>query len=297
MAERTPINHEIERLQGSVPGELQAYSHFVVWRPFVIQGKAKKIPLNPRTGEKASPTDPSTWGSFADALHALARGAGAGTAGIGFVFAEDDPFTGTDLDGCIENTGGVAPWAHAVVSLLDSYTEYSPSGTGLHILTRASIPAGKRTDHTEMYSTGRYFTLTGNHLSGTPETIQSRQEAQEALYHSLSNQSTAAETKRQSVSYPLTRYDEEVLAKAKHARNADRFLALWEGKTEGFRSKSEADFTLVLYLLYWTNDDVAQTRRLFRKSGLYDEEKTDSQRGNKTYLDVTIENALRKRRR
>lgn len=106
-----------------------------------------------------------------------------------------------------------------------------------------------------------------------------------------------ADTLRQNVSYPLIQHDEEVVAKATHARNAARFLALWEGKPDGFRSKPEADFTLVLYLLYWTNDDIAQTKRLFRRSGLYDEEKTDSLRGNKTYLDVTVENALRKRRR
>jgi primase-polymerase (primpol)-like protein len=255
----------------------------------------KKIPFNPRTGEKASPIDPATWGSFADALSAYANGAGKG---IGFVFGQDNPFTGVDLDHCIEeNTGRVAPWAKAIVSKLNSYTEYSPSGTGLHIITQAHVPAGRRTDHIEIYSTGRYFTLTGNHLNGTPDAIQTHQEALNVLYHSLDDQSRKAGEMRQNALYTLTRQDEEVLAKATHARNTDRFKALWEGNTEGFRSKSEADFTLVLYLLYWTNDDIGQTKRLFRLSGLYDEEKTDSLRGTKTYLDVTIENALRKRRR
>ncbi len=228
MAEHEPINHERARLQGSLPEELQAYPHFVVWRPVEIQGKTKKIPFNPQTGEKASPTDPATWGSFADALRAYARGVGKG---IGFVFSDDDPFTGTDLDGCVENTGDIAPWAKAIVSQLDSYTEYSPSGTGLHIITKAHIPAGRRTNHTEIYSTGRYFTLTGSHLSGTPDTIQSRQEVQETLYHSLANQRDAkAVDMRPTVPYRLIRHDEEVLAKATHARNAGRFLALWEGK-------------------------------------------------------------------
>lgn len=296
MAEREPTHLAVERLQGSMPGELRAYSHFVVWRPIAIQGKMKKVPLNPRTGETASTQDPTTWGSFADALTALSRGAGKG---IGFVFANDDPFTGVDLDQCVdENTGLVAPWAQTIVAKLDSYTEYSPSGTGLHIITQAHVPAGRRKDHIEIYSTGRYFTLTGNHVTGTPDTIQPRQDAQEALFHSLNDQRIRkADALRQNASYHHTAHDEEVLAKATHARNAARFLLLWEGNIEGFRSKSEADFTLVLYLLYWTNDDVEQTKRLFRRSGLYDEEKTDSLRGNKTYLDMTIENALRKRRR
>ena len=134
MAERKPLNHEVEQLQGSVPGELRAYSHFVVWRPVEIGGKIKKVPFNPKSGERGSPTDPTTWDGFADAVTACARGA---EKGIGFVFAEDDPFTGVDLDHCIdENTGLVAPWARAIASQLDSYTEYSPSGTGLYIITQ-----------------------------------------------------------------------------------------------------------------------------------------------------------------
>ena len=92
-----------------------------------------------------------------------------------------------------------------------------------------------------------------------------------------------------------SRSDAEVLEKAQSARNSARFQALWSGDISGFKSKSEADFTLVLYLLYWTNDDLAQTRRLFQQSGLYDE-KTDRLTGEHSYLDVTIYNALKKRK-
>ena len=93
-----------------------------------------------------------------------------------------------------------------------------------------------------------------------------------------------------------TRSDAEVVEKAQSARNRERFQALWNGNITGYRSKSEADFTLVLYLLYWTNDDLAQTKRLFQQSGLYDPEKTDRLTGEHSYLDVTIYNALKKRR-
>ncbi len=92
-----------------------------------------------------------------------------------------------------------------------------------------------------------------------------------------------------------TRSDAEVLEKAQSARNRERFQALWNGDISGYKSKSEADFTLVLYLLYWTNDDLAQTKRLFQHSGLYDPEKTDRLTGEHSYLDVTIYNALKKR--
>ena len=68
--------------------------------------------------------------------------------------------------------------------------------------------------------------------------------------------------------------DETALKKAQNARNGECFTNLYRGTATGFRSKSEADFHLVLRLLYWTNDDVEQVKRLFRRSGLYDE-KTD----------------------
>jgi putative DNA primase/helicase len=78
--------------------------------------------------------------------------------------------------------------------------------------------------------------------------------------------------------------DTEVLEKASHARNGQNFTALYRGDTSGYRSKSEADFVLVLRLLYWCNDDIVQVRRLFIQSGLYDPVKTESPRGDSTYL-------------
>ena len=214
------------------------------------------------------------------------------------MFSEDDPFTGTDLDGCVENTGEFAPWAQEIVTTLDSYTNIRHQEQGCTSLPEPASLQEEEPITPKSTPPADTSNFTGDHLDGTPATIQTRQEAQETLYHSLDDQivKTPREMRPRVLFHP-TRHDEEVLAKAIHARNAERFLALWEGKTEGFRSKSEADFTLVLYLLYWTNDDTEQTKRLFRQSGLYDPEKTDTQRGTQTYLDVTVENALRKRRR
>jgi hypothetical protein len=62
--------------------------------------------------------------------------------GVGFVFTESDPFCGVDLDACVDpKTGGVASWAEGIVRELDSYAEFSPSGTGLHVLLRAKLPS------------------------------------------------------------------------------------------------------------------------------------------------------------
>jgi len=66
------------------------------------------------------------------AFTALANG---GYNGIGFVFAESDPFTGTDLDNCVSKDGSIAAWAQEIITSPSTYTEYSPSHLGIHLLT------------------------------------------------------------------------------------------------------------------------------------------------------------------
>ena len=266
--------------------------------------KLKKRPFNPRTNVPARTNDPATWTDVRTALKALATGR---YNGIGFVFTENDPFTGTDLDACVSKDGSIAPWAQEIITTLSSYTEYSPSKLGVHILTQATLPgAGRKRGHVEMYAEGRFFTITTDHVPGIPTTIADRQQQQSSLYTSLVGELSPPRRSENTgggavgTGEPLlrsapTRSDAEVLEKAQSARNRERFQALWRGDIAGYKSKSEADFTLVLYLLYWTNDDLAQTRRLFQQSGLYDPEKTDRMTGEHSYLDVTIYNALKKR--
>ena len=93
-------------------------------------------PLAARTGSPASTADSSTWGTFERV--ADFRGAD----GIGFVFTEDDPYVGIDLDDCRDpDTGELTDLANSIVEQLDSYTEISPSGTGIHIIVRGVLPA------------------------------------------------------------------------------------------------------------------------------------------------------------
>src|SRR5207245_2879471 len=85
----------------------------------------------------------------------------------------------------------------------------------------------------------------------------------------------------------------ELPPEAEHDRLLQKLL---RGDTTGFASASNADFVLVLKLLHWTGDNVALTRKLFCASGLYRQEKTERKTGETTYLDMTIRNALKKRR-
>jgi hypothetical protein len=134
----------------------------------------------------ASSTDPATWSDYATAQAAVKR---YGLAGVGFVFTADDPFCGVDLDDCRNpQTGTIAPWAQAIIGKLDSYSEVSPSQTGIKVFLKGELPAGAKhnTPHeggsVEMYGAGRYFTVTGKHVAGTPGTVERRQAELTTVY-------------------------------------------------------------------------------------------------------------------
>ncbi len=119
----------IARLRVMVPPELQAVPHWVLWRGETRAGERTKVPYDARTGWRAATNRPETWVPFARALVVL--GGDRRFAGLGFVFARDDPFAGVDLDDCRDPTSGaLAPWARAIVARLRSYAEVSPSGRG-----------------------------------------------------------------------------------------------------------------------------------------------------------------------
>ncbi|MFH1950096.1 MAG: hypothetical protein ABIL06_00620, partial [Pseudomonadota bacterium] len=102
-----------------IPGELKDPDQWVLWKWEERDGKPTKPPYDPKTGKRASHTDPSTWGTFEDAVKALQKG----FDGIGFVFTEKDPFCGIDLDDCRDPVSGeIAPWAVKLIKEFDSYT-------------------------------------------------------------------------------------------------------------------------------------------------------------------------------
>ncbi len=158
----------------AIPDALKAHPHWLVWRLETRGGRSTKIPYNAATGHKASSTAPATWSPFEDAVAAYEQG---GYSGIGWVFTEAAGIVGVDLDHVRDpETGVIAPWAAEIIKRLDSYTEVSPSGAGLHVFVKGTLPPGRRRKgQVEIYSTARYFTATGAHLPGTPTEIQSRQ--------------------------------------------------------------------------------------------------------------------------
>ncbi len=262
---------------------------WLCWRIEERNGKLTKVPYSPRTGQRANSTAPETWGSYDEAVNAYKE---HGYDGIGFVFTSDDDLCGVDLDTCLDpEAGEIEAWAWAIIKELDSYTEISPSGTGVHVLVRATLGEGRnRKGRLEAYDRGQYFTVTGEHLAGTPQAIEGRQEQlQSVVCRVFGEDSANGHTK--SVAVPVQPdnglSDDEVVRKALSASNGMRFSRLWAGDTSGYGSHSEADLALCGMLAFWTGADAARIDALFRQSGLY-RKKWD----RKDYRNRTIKEAL-----
>jgi primase-polymerase (primpol)-like protein len=181
------------------------------------------------------------------------------------------------------------------VERLDSYSEVSPSGRGLHVYVRGAIPGGgRRSRNVEAYSERRFFAVTGQHVDGTPHTVNDRRGELDALCRKLFTAAPsraqvgvgATRTAEQTLAPPQD--DETVLRKARAAANRDKFDKLWRGQWHGdYRSQSEADLALCRLLDYWTDRNRVQVDRLFRQSGLM-RPKWDEWRGHQTYGQLTI---------
>jgi putative DNA primase/helicase len=140
----------------NIPGELKARPQWVVWK--AVGDKPDKVPHSARSGRRASSTDLLTWSTFQEALEAYDNG---DYAGLGFVFSSADPYTGIDLDNCVDENEEIAGWALEIVRYFDSYTELSATGSGLHIIVRGNVP-NRRKGEVEVYSSKRFFTVTGH---------------------------------------------------------------------------------------------------------------------------------------
>ena len=173
-------------IRRNVPAGLRERAQWVCWKFVERHGKKTKCPIRSTDGRFASSTDPATWDTFEEATRACQRH--SGLAGIGFVFSADDPYAGVDLDDCVVD-GEIVTEARAILELLNSYTEFSPSGHGVQVFLQARKPANvacrsdnvEGFDHIEVYDNKRFFTVTGDRVPGTPPTIDDRQPELEAI--------------------------------------------------------------------------------------------------------------------
>ena len=261
------------------PAELKSLPQWVVRRG--------KVPINPRMGDGAKAGQPNTWATFEEAVQASAS-----YDGIGFEF-HNNGVVGVDLDRVIDLETGIAdPAALEAVERLNSYTEYSPSGTGLHIYVRGKIPVnGRKGGAREMYQAKRYFTVTGKPF-GDVRPLADRSKEIVELFAEWFPDKSAPMPQKSTSSAPIDLSDAELITKIKRSKNGALFSALWDDwETSGYKSHSEGDIALCNILAFWTGNDADRMDRIFRSSGLM-REKWDRRQSGSTYGAITIQNAI-----
>jgi len=163
-----PVNFD------NIPNELKRLNRWVLWKYLQIgdpeDAKFSKVPLT-LGGKGASSTNPDTWTDFFSAREAYESGR---FDGVGIVFDGTGSLTGIDIDDCLTD-GVLSERAKDILANVEGYCEISPSGTGVKIFTLADC-IDKYVDHKiglEIYTKGRYFTITGHHLQGSmPDKLQ-----------------------------------------------------------------------------------------------------------------------------
>jgi primase-polymerase (primpol)-like protein len=294
----------------AIPEALRSREQWVCWRVKERDGKDTKVPVIPGDGGFASATDKETWRLFVTAVEYASTGE---ADGIGFVFTEEDPFVGVDLDDCRDpKTGVPSEVAQNIVVSLESFTEVSPSGTGFHVIIEGDIPGDRsRKGSVEMYETARFFTMTGDRVEATPGMVQERQAALAEVYEEYlapepdttqAPQSTHETSRGDASGSPTSRgetggevdlSDEELLERAQSASNGEKFERLWRGSTAGYESQSEADMALCCLLAFWTGGNRYRMDELFRQSGLFREKWDEIHYADgSTYGEKTIERAI-----
>jgi len=280
----------------NVPAEILKVRRWVGWkyelrpRPRTGELKWTKVPYQAGAPTyKASSTNAKSWGTVAQAKAAYAHG---DVDGVGFVL--DDGWAGGDFDDCRDPlTGEIDQSVLVEIRALDSYAEVSASGTGAHVLLHGAVPdGGHKQGNVEAYSAGRFFTVTGHHLTGTPATVEGRQDALAAFCSRHFPKKAREQHAGQRESYqPLDLDDKELLARALDANDGGKFRTLWEGAVAPYPSPSEAIAALLCKLAFWTRKDAGRMDRLFQRSGLLSE-KWGEKRGAGTWGECEIASAI-----
>jgi len=249
---------------------LKLQKRWVLWRLEKRDGKDTKVPYQ-INGAKAASNRPETWATYAEISANT-----VGFSGVGLVLGELDGIhvSGVDLDNCCDAvTGRFTPESREIVIGLDSYAEYSPSGTGCHILVLGTLRGRKGLKlplagikAVELYDQDRYLTFTGRHLKKTPDDIIAREDELNTLYDRVQ----ASKPHHAGLTVAVT------------VSEAERLERLMAGDISLHNDDhSAADFALCCLLAKKHACNPVTIDDEFRKSGLYREKwERDDYRGN-----------------
>ena len=252
--------------------DLKSQRRWLLWRLETVHEKQTKVPYQPN-GRKAMANNPATWHTHAECDALASQFSGVGLA-LGTV--DGVCVWGVDIDGCCDaHTGKFTPESREIVIGLDSYGEYSPSGTGCHVLGIGGLPGpGIKKPYlglksVEVKADGYYFTFTARHLNKTPNDLMDRREQVTALYDRVSK----ATTPKNGLTISL------------HLSEEERLRKLMAGDMSDYHDDhSTADFALCILLAKKHRCNAFKIDAEFRDSGLYREkwERDDYREGTIT---------------
>lgn len=247
----------------NIPQEIKALKNWVVWRLEPNKNnpnKLDKIPYNSRS-KKAAANNPNTWITYEEAEDLFMK---YDFDGVGMEIDINDEYFYIDVDGIIPQD---------ILNSFDSYIEISQSGKGAHIIAKCDkellIQAlggkeGRKNETYEIYAGGRFLAITGNIVSPSDDINYCTKEGIDFYNNNIKKQ-----TSNQSNTVPLipspSLTDDEILEKARRAKNSQKFQDLWDGN---LGNKNEQDCALIGILAFYTQDE-EQLLRLWKQSGLY----------------------------
>lgn len=177
LAERQAM---VDQLRAAMPPAMAALPQWLLWRMEEVPNRTKpaKVPYyasgQRRRGEMGTPQDRAALVPLDVALQRLLRG--PQWSGLGFAFLAGDGLIGIDVDHAVDAaTGEPSDLCRLVVDSCDSYTELSPSGTGVHVIVAGECETFKDDAlGLEVYAGARYFTCTGRPVgwAATPPDVQ-----------------------------------------------------------------------------------------------------------------------------
>ncbi|MGH0943820.1 phage/plasmid primase, P4 family [Bacillus mycoides] len=278
-----------------IPAELKNLPQWVLWRKENRNGKQTKIPYQVN-GDLAQANNRRTWSTFATAVKFYLEG---DYDGIGFVFSRQDNYVGIDLDTCCVD-GKLNVFATEIIDTLDSYTEFSPSMKGIHIIIKGNLPQSvlgtgrKNTKHgLEIYSYGRFFTFTGNRENSNDvyERTDELAEVFEKYFDDsdIQGRVNLAEFEKDEIKISNDALWERMF----RSKNGDEIRSLYKGSLIN-DDHSASDLSLCNHLAFWTGNSAPRMDAMFRETSLI-RDKWDVihfSDTNETYGERTIATAI-----
>ena len=274
-----------------VPDELAEQEIFIC--------QVKKAPWSPNGEYTINPTNRKECVTYQKAASAAKQ---YYYDGVSIVLSEDDLLCCVDIDHCIED-GNVNPLAWNIVKKINSFTEVSISGTGLHIFLYSSNHLDwvkKKADalgkgiHLETYFYKRHLCFSGHSIEGFEHLRRADKELEE-IYNTYMAPTYKKSDDGVISDPPPPMSAEEVLEHLRKEKNGAKFVqALVSGDLSGFDTddRSSIDFSIISKLCFYTIDP-GVIREIMISSPIR-RSKWDTIRGNVTYLDYIIAQGLQR---